>query len=194
MKTLILTYIIVIFSVKASAMKMENSAECHELKNAHLKLVVYTHNIANAQATRHHGSKGGHYKKKEVVCSENSCKEKILHATRKVYEPGHPDANKRGYVFYPDINPLEELKKINQAVLEISQVAERQGCHTKLQNKANEMVVSYHQGSVIQDIFKFGKDKKLQSWLRIQKNGKQSMVDYLSRIDEQKFATNSFAF
>ena len=26
-----------------------------------------------------------------------------------VHEPGHPDANKEGYVAYPDINVIEEM-------------------------------------------------------------------------------------
>lgn len=28
---------------------------------------------------------------------------------KQVYEPGHPDANADGYVFYPDINVVEEM-------------------------------------------------------------------------------------
>ena len=28
---------------------------------------------------------------------------------KQVYEPGHPDANKEGYVSYPDINVVEEM-------------------------------------------------------------------------------------
>ena len=29
-----------------------------------------------------------------------------------VYEPGHPDANAEGYVFYPDINVVEEMANL----------------------------------------------------------------------------------
>ena len=28
---------------------------------------------------------------------------------RLVYDPGHPDANKKGFVAYPDINPVSEM-------------------------------------------------------------------------------------
>ena len=31
---------------------------------------------------------------------------------RGVYEPGHPDANEEGYVFYPDINVVEEMANL----------------------------------------------------------------------------------
>lgn len=35
--------------------------------------------------------------------------------TRQVYEPGHPDADKHGYVEYPDINVVEEMTNMIQA-------------------------------------------------------------------------------
>ncbi len=34
---------------------------------------------------------------------------------RSVYEPGHPDANAEGYVFYPDINVVEEMAHLMTA-------------------------------------------------------------------------------
>ena len=34
---------------------------------------------------------------------------------RGVYEPSHPDANKEGYVFYPDINVVEEMANLMTA-------------------------------------------------------------------------------
>ena len=35
--------------------------------------------------------------------------------TKKVFEPGHPDADKDGYVQYPDINVVEEMTNMIQA-------------------------------------------------------------------------------
>jgi flagellar basal-body rod protein FlgC len=32
------------------------------------------------------------------------------------YEPGHPDANSDGYVAYPDINPVQEMADMMDAV------------------------------------------------------------------------------
>ncbi|CCH50347.1 flagellar basal body rod protein FlgC [Pseudodesulfovibrio piezophilus] len=34
---------------------------------------------------------------------------------RQVYEPNHPDANDQGYVFYPDINVVEEMTNMMSA-------------------------------------------------------------------------------
>jgi len=35
---------------------------------------------------------------------------------KQVYDPGHPDANDQGYVFYPDINVVEEMANMMQAM------------------------------------------------------------------------------
>lgn len=35
---------------------------------------------------------------------------------KQVYEPNHPDANDQGYVFYPDINVVEEMANMMQAM------------------------------------------------------------------------------
>lgn len=34
---------------------------------------------------------------------------------KRVYEPGHPDANAEGYVYYPDINVVEEMANLMTA-------------------------------------------------------------------------------
>ena len=87
-------------------------------------------NIANAQTTR--TAEGGPYRKKEVVFGSEPARESFgeilegeldekaqsVHATEVIlsnkppilkYEPNHPDANKDGYVAYPDINVMEEM-------------------------------------------------------------------------------------
>lgn len=87
-------------------------------------------NIANAQTTR--TPEGGAYRPKEVVYGSEPARESFgeilegeldaqaqsVHATEVVssnrppilkYEPNHPDANKDGYVAYPDINVMVEM-------------------------------------------------------------------------------------
>lgn len=93
-------------------------------------------NIANAQTTR--TPEGGPYRKKEVVFGSEPAREsfgKILegelgenmqtvHATEILslnqppllkYQPNHPDANKQGYVAYPNINTMEEMANMISA-------------------------------------------------------------------------------
>ncbi|MBC99111.1 MAG: flagellar basal body rod protein FlgC [Halobacteriovoraceae bacterium] len=94
------------------------------------RMCAISSNIANAQTTR--TAEGGPYRKKEVVFGSEPARESFgeilegeldekaqsVHATEVIssnkppilkYEPNHPDANKDGYVAYPDINVMEEM-------------------------------------------------------------------------------------
>ena len=105
------------------------------------RINIVSSNIANAQAT--HSEDGGHYKKQNVVFKEllmgtqNKSKESINKsqdplsltgvAVKEIgnfqdvdnilkYEPNHPDANKDGYVAYPNINPVIEMVDLIEAM------------------------------------------------------------------------------
>jgi flagellar basal-body rod protein FlgC len=90
-------------------------------------------NMANAETT--HTDSGGPFKRKEVVFASSSdasfhmtfASTNLTHAGRTAgtvrisqvvddatpavmrYEPGHPDADKDGFVAYPAINPVQEM-------------------------------------------------------------------------------------
>jgi len=93
---------------------------------------IITANMANAETT--HTEAGGPYRRKEVVFQANGASsfrfalasagnsgaptpggvqisEVVDDPTPPIlrYEPGHPDANKDGYVAYPAINPVMEM-------------------------------------------------------------------------------------
>ena len=105
------------------------------------RIDVVSANIANAQTT--HTTEGGPYKKKNVVfedvlldnqgkkVSDDSIKKQDPLSLRGVgvkdiiaskdapmmkYEPNHPDANKDGYVAYPNINPVIEMVDLIEAM------------------------------------------------------------------------------
>ena len=94
------------------------------------RMATISSNIANAQTTR--TPEGGPYRRKEVVYGSEPARESFseilegeleenaqkVHAAEILstnrppilkYEPGHPDANKQGYVAYPNINIMEEM-------------------------------------------------------------------------------------
>lgn len=100
------------------------------------RMAAISSNIANAQTTR--TVEGGPYRKKEVVFGSEPAREnfsdilegeidalaKTVHATEVIstdkppilkYEPNHPDANKDGYVAYPNINVMEEMANMISA-------------------------------------------------------------------------------
>lgn len=107
------------------------------LKAERTHLNVISMNLANAKTTR--TVDGGPYRRKEVVFKEtevqspfskamNSALDQDVKGVRvesvqndnrplkQVYEPGHPDANKDGYVSYPDINVVEEMTNMLSAM------------------------------------------------------------------------------
>ena len=100
---------------------------------------VVATNMANAETTR--TATGGPFRRKEVVFQSagNSAFGLMLAGLNRLvgrqpgtvrvaqvvtdptapvmrYEPGHPDANKDGYVAYPAINPVQEMVDLMGAV------------------------------------------------------------------------------
>ncbi len=108
------------------------------------RINVVSANIANAKTT--HTVEGGPYKKQQVVFEDilvaNSKKtntndvettndknsdislrgvgvKSIVQSDAKPvmrYEPAHPDADEKGYVAYPDINPVVEMVDLIEAM------------------------------------------------------------------------------
>lgn len=104
------------------------------------RINIVSANIANAQTT--HTKDGGPYKKQNVVFEEMlleaqkgqkldnpdikneaalrgvGIKTVIESKDKPVmkYEPNHPDANKDGYVAYPNINPVVEMVDLIEAM------------------------------------------------------------------------------
>lgn len=94
---------------------MEASASA--LTAQRLRMDTISSNIANANTTK--TSKGEAFRREMVVFeaapfshSTGVRVSKIVEDPspfRMVYEPGHPDANKDGYVAYPNVNPITEM-------------------------------------------------------------------------------------
>lgn len=100
------------------------------LRAERMRLDVIASNLANANTTRTPG--GGPYVRRNVVfvpqemdsdfgatlraLSDEGAREGVAVADvvddptppRMVFDPGHPDANKEGYVAYPNVNPITE--------------------------------------------------------------------------------------
>jgi len=93
-----------------------------------IRMDVIAENLANAQTTQ--GAGGGPYQRKEVVLRERGGFGAALASAgasgpqggvevaavvadksppRRVYDPGNPSADARGYVSLPNVNPVEEM-------------------------------------------------------------------------------------
>src|ERR1700761_4723424 len=84
------------------------------------RMDVIAENLANAETTR--TPQGGPYQRQEVVLEQAGASfgeglggvrvAGIVSDTsppRRVYDPGHPDADKNGYVTLPNVNPVNEM-------------------------------------------------------------------------------------
>lgn len=91
------------------------------------KMDVISNNIANVRTTR--TEEGGPYKRQDLVFAPKIDSETgetagvIIDSVKrdpssgkKVYDPGHPDADKEGYVSYPNISMVRETVDMMQAV------------------------------------------------------------------------------
>ncbi len=103
------------------------------LSAARLRVNTLASNIANAETTR--TEDGGPYKRKDVVQvarTQTSHFDSVLDRmslskpsvlgvvedsadARKVYQPGHPDADTDGYVAYPNINVVTTMTDLMSA-------------------------------------------------------------------------------
>lgn len=107
------------------------------LQAERLRAEVVAANMANANTTR--TTAGGPYRRQEVVF-QSAASDQGVFANHLLsqnegevggvkiaavvsdnspglrrYDPGHPDADKNGYVTYPDINPLTEMVDLMSA-------------------------------------------------------------------------------
>jgi len=93
------------------------------------RVEVSSSNLANSQTTR--TEDGGAYRRKDVIFQTTSFQDSLSSAMGKGvegveisdvvddptpfvrrYEPGHPDADKEGYVSYPNVDPMLEMANL----------------------------------------------------------------------------------
>jgi len=105
-----------VFKVSASALEAQRQ-----------RMNVVASNMANVHSTR--TDEGGPYRRKDVIFSAETVQSdsdtltgvRIVDVVadsspfRTVYDPGHPDADKDGYVSMPNINIIEEMVNIMMA-------------------------------------------------------------------------------
>ncbi len=103
------------------------------LSATRLRVNTLASNIANAETTK--AADGGPYKRKDVVQVATDMHSKFSSVLdrmslskpqvltvvedqadpKKVFQPGHPDADKDGYVAYPNINPVTTMTDLMSA-------------------------------------------------------------------------------
>jgi flagellar basal body rod protein FlgC len=178
-----------IFLAASNSRAAISKGECLSVVGLRLKIAAHTSNLLNASAASLNAKKL--YKKKAVHCTTQKCTVQTAGDKKRVYEPGHPHADRRGYVHYPDIDVLEEFSKLNKAALEMKDLAENKDCDLEMTediNRSGEKTVSikYKKSSVIMDVFKLSKSNSIVTWLREYTSGKKEAFDLASRFNDKK--------
>jgi flagellar basal-body rod protein FlgC len=81
-------------------------------------------NLANAESTR--GPDGQPYRRKDPVMEATQFEGELSGVKvsriaedpgpgKRVYSPGHPDADANGFVIFPDVNPIHEVVNLMSA-------------------------------------------------------------------------------
>ena len=113
-----------VFSVSSSGMEAQR-----------IRTQLLAENIANAETTR--TAEGGPYRRKDAIFSSQATDQPFASlldsemntmtgvairevmvddsAPQRRYQPGHPDADKDGYVSFPHLNPAEEMVDLMSA-------------------------------------------------------------------------------
>jgi len=105
-----------VFKVSASALAAQRE-----------RMNVIVSNMANAHSTR--GGEGGPYRRRDVVFSAEALgtnanglqgvkvSDIVTDTTppKMIYDPGHPDADKNGFVAMPNVNVIEEMVNMMMA-------------------------------------------------------------------------------
>lgn len=103
------------FAISASGMAVEKA-----------RVDITAVNLANAHSTR--AADGSGFRALRVISAERGTFESLLRgaqvvdvrpleaAPRLAFEPGHPDADEKGFVAYPGINPVAEMMNLLTAV------------------------------------------------------------------------------
>ena len=107
--------------------KTENEIVCSLIPSFRMSLNATGLNIANHESTR--TIEGGTYVPKEVKCTNGTCQ--VINSKTTpllVYKPGHPDANKEGYVAFPNIDLQLEQTKFQLMAERLIALATKKSC------------------------------------------------------------------
>jgi len=94
------------------------------LRAQRTRMNVISSNIANAHTTR--TDEGGPYKRRDVILKSNSFEGQLTSVEvegiqtdptpgERLYDPGNPDADDKGYVTMPNVNLMEEMVNMMNA-------------------------------------------------------------------------------
>lgn len=120
------SFLLVMFGISTSFASSKvlseiSNQDCFVMKNKQMELALISSNIENINTTR--TPEGGPYKPKKLVCNEQMCVVVSYKGFISKLKPGHPDADRRGYVKFPKIDLRDQLQAMIDVRSEYEQAA-----------------------------------------------------------------------
>lgn len=179
MRTICLLFI-AFLSIQVFAL---SSQDCRELKSEQIRLALTASNLANVNSTR--TPEGGPYRPNVIkTCSNGVCDaSKDGRAPLMKYLPDHPDADKNGYVAYPNIDEKSEYATFNMTVAKLKLLVSAKACGSDfLAENGNSSFALRYDGkgdpSVKEDIFNLNVNHEVVSWMRQDSTGRATTINF----------------
>lgn len=152
-------------------------SSCSEVNAASLSISAHAFNSANATTTR--TPEGRPFKRKELQKNGDSFKLVGVGDFKSVYNPRHPDANKLGYVTYPNIDLNREKVGATSAATELRLLAKTNACGTTVREDKNSSYIRYQKDKdIFSDLFQFDEKGTLKLWTRRLVNGQEQNTTF----------------
>ncbi len=163
----------------------KSSQDCQELRGEQIRLALTASNLANVNSTR--TPEGGPYRPYIIKsCTNGGCDpSKDDRAPLMKYLPDHPDADKNGYVAYPNIDEKAEYAIFNMTATKLKLLASAKACESKiLIDNGNSSFALRYNGKgkldVKEDIFNLTNNHQVVSWMRQDTKGRTTTVNFAS--------------
>ncbi len=155
------------------------------MKSEQIKLALAATNLANVNTTR--TPDGGAYQPYIVKsCVNGGCDaSRDSKAPILKYLPNHPDADKNGYVAFPNIDEKSEYATLNATVAKLKLLASAKACHAKVlvDNGDSSFILRYDgkgQAGIKEDVFNLNRDHQVVSWMRQDIEGRATTANFAS--------------
>lgn len=155
------------------------SKSCDEIKIEQNKLAIIGANLLNANTTR--TAEGGPYHPSRIKnCYSGGCVVEEVKTPLLKYMPEHPDADRNGYVAFPNVDVKKEYAVFNRTAAKLRALGKSGACGSAASEDEQSILISYSKKPALtkEDFFGYDENNQVVSWVRTDANGKSISWTY----------------
>ena len=122
------SFALITLGIPAGQAALPARFDCRDVEIARLQLSVHALNLSNTRTT--HTPSGGPFVKRRVILGRDDVRRRCSARLQSLSRPSHPDADVRGFIKYPNIEPTEEKESLNAAATRLLLLAKSGVCST----------------------------------------------------------------